>query len=388
MYSEQMMREQGFDDAPNFRLDDVHRRDLAGLPDHPRRPDAPRRAERRGGHGVPDRRRRASRARTPGPRSTATRTRRPTSCRTCSARSSCSSSGPTSSDASAPRFDLRRLPRHAAAQRVAADQLPPPAAARDARLGRELRRLGVAGRARRLNARCVQVIPSIDLAGGRSRVVFWPGVAAGIGAPTDRPDRIAERFVELGARLIHLVDFDGAQTRQPGEPRRGRRDRVARRGPDPARRRPRGPRPDPARVRGRGDARRPGDGVVDDPPLLADCLAVAGDWLAVGLDPRPERLAAFPWRRPSPPASFEALVDELVARGVPRFVLSHGGAEPDARAPGPPRPLDRRRHPRRRRRVRPRRDPPAARSRRGGHHSRRGAPVRGHRLPAALEAAA
>jgi hypothetical protein len=41
----------------------------------------------------------------------------------------------------------------------------------------------------------VQVIPSIDVAGGRSRVVFWPGVAAGVGAPTDRPDRIAERFV-------------------------------------------------------------------------------------------------------------------------------------------------------------------------------------------------
>ena len=69
--------------------------------------------------------------------------------------------------------------------------------------------------------------------------------------------------------------------------------------------------------------------VADDPPLLADCLAVAGDWLAVGLDPRPERLAAFPWRRPSPPASVEQLVDELVARGVCRFVLSHGGAEPD-----------------------------------------------------------
>jgi phosphoribosylformimino-5-aminoimidazole carboxamide ribotide isomerase len=55
---------------------------------------------------------------------------------------------------------------------------------------------------------------------------------------------------------------------------------------------------------------------------------VAGDWLAIGLDPRPERLAAFPWRRPVPP-TVEMLVGELVGAGVARFVLSHGGAEPD-----------------------------------------------------------
>ena len=30
MYSEQMMREQGFDDGPAFRVAHVHRRDLAG----------------------------------------------------------------------------------------------------------------------------------------------------------------------------------------------------------------------------------------------------------------------------------------------------------------------------------------------------------------------
>ena len=60
------------------------------------------------------------------------------------------------------------------------------------------------------------VIPAIDLEGGRSRLVYWPGAAAGTGAPTDRPDRIAERFVALGARVIHLVDFDGARAGAPG----------------------------------------------------------------------------------------------------------------------------------------------------------------------------
>jgi phosphoribosylformimino-5-aminoimidazole carboxamide ribonucleotide (ProFAR) isomerase len=68
--------------------------------------------------------------------------------------------------------------------------------------------------------------------------------------------------------------------------------------------------------------------VADEPGVLGDCLAVAGDWLAVGLDPRPERLAAFPWRRAVPP-TLDALVGELVGAGVRRFVLSHGGAEPD-----------------------------------------------------------
>ncbi|HEY6057114.1 MAG TPA: hypothetical protein VIV06_03735, partial [Candidatus Limnocylindrales bacterium] len=60
-------------------------------------------------------------------------------------------------------------------------------------------------------------------------------------------------------------------------------------------------------------------------------LAVAGDWLAVGLDLRPERFAAFPWRR-SPPPSLEGVVEELIRLGVARFVLSHAGRDPDAAA--------------------------------------------------------
>ena len=62
----------------------------------------------------------------------------------------------------------------------------------------------------------MQVIPAIDVEAGRSRVVFWPGASSGVGAPTDRPERIAERFVELGARVVHVVDFDGARTGAPG----------------------------------------------------------------------------------------------------------------------------------------------------------------------------
>lgn len=172
------------------------------------------------------------------------------------------------------------------------------------------------------------VIPSLDLAGGRSRVVFWPGVASGVGAPTDRPEVIAARFVEQGARVIHLIDFDGAQRGQPAN-----LDVVARiaariavplqlaGGLDGA---------DQVRLAFAAGATRVvvPMSMADDHATLRACLAVAGDWLAVGLDPRPDRLAAFPWqgdRRPS----FDEVASELAGLGVRRLVLSHGGAQPD-----------------------------------------------------------
>jgi phosphoribosylformimino-5-aminoimidazole carboxamide ribotide isomerase len=174
----------------------------------------------------------------------------------------------------------------------------------------------------------VQVIPSIDLDHGRSRVVFWPGVASGVGAPTDRPDRIAERFVELGARVVHVVDFDGARTGAPGnlEAIGEMASRIA----VPIQLAGGLEGPDQIRLAFAAGATRVvlAMNVAEEPDLLEACLAVAGDWLAVGLDPRPERLAAFPWRRPVVP-TFEGIVDELAARGVHRFVLSHGGTDPD-----------------------------------------------------------
>jgi phosphoribosylformimino-5-aminoimidazole carboxamide ribotide isomerase len=174
----------------------------------------------------------------------------------------------------------------------------------------------------------VQVIPAIDLEGGRSRIVYWPGAGAGVGAPTDRPDRIAERFVAMGARLVHLIDFDGARAGAPAnlEAVGGIAARVA----------------VPIQLAGGVDSAEAiqlafaagatrvvlTTGIADRPDDLRACLAVAGDWLAVGLDPRPDRLAAFRWHRPVPP-TVDGLVAELVGAGVARFVLSHGGAEPD-----------------------------------------------------------
>lgn len=175
----------------------------------------------------------------------------------------------------------------------------------------------------------MQIIPSIDLEAGRSRTVFWPGASAGIGAPTDRPERIAERFVAMGAKVIHLVDFEGARTGSPGnlEAVGGVAARVGvplqlAGGVDSA---------DGIRLAFAAGATRVvlTTAIADRPDDLRACLEVAGDWLAVGLDPRHERLAAFPWHRADPPRTVDDLVGELVGAGVARFVLSHGGAEPD-----------------------------------------------------------
>jgi phosphoribosylformimino-5-aminoimidazole carboxamide ribotide isomerase len=177
----------------------------------------------------------------------------------------------------------------------------------------------------------VQVIPAIDVEAGRSRIVFWPGVSSGVGAPTDRPDRIAEHFVAQGAPVVHVVDFDGARRGAPGnlETIGAIAARVAAPlqlagGVDDA---------DAIRLAFAAGATRVvcSLAVADDPARLTACLAVAGDWLAVGLDARSDRLATFPWRRGSSPTLVE-LVTELAGRGVRRFVLGHASGDRELEA--------------------------------------------------------
>jgi phosphoribosylformimino-5-aminoimidazole carboxamide ribotide isomerase len=176
----------------------------------------------------------------------------------------------------------------------------------------------------------VQVIPAIDLQKGRSRVVSWPGAATGIGAPTDRPEVIAERFAAQGARVLHLVDFDGARTGAPANLEAV--GRVAGRVAIPVQLAGGLEGADQIRLAFAAGATRVvlAMSVVDQPQLVRDCLVVAGDWLAVGLDPRPDRLAAFPWRGgPGTAPTLETLIGRLVDLGVRRFVLTHGGSRPE-----------------------------------------------------------
>jgi phosphoribosylformimino-5-aminoimidazole carboxamide ribonucleotide (ProFAR) isomerase len=174
-----------------------------------------------------------------------------------------------------------------------------------------------------------QVIPSLDIRGGRSRLVWWPGASSGTGVPTDRPDAIARALVELGAPVIHLVDLDGAREGRPANLEAIAS--VARAVATPIQVAGGVDGPEQIEIAFAAGATRvvmPLWSVVEDPDVLAASLGVAGDWLAIGLDAREERLAEYPWRQRRPPRLAD-LVAELDAAGVRRFVLSHGGASPD-----------------------------------------------------------
>jgi len=174
----------------------------------------------------------------------------------------------------------------------------------------------------------VLVIPSIDLERGRSRIVYWPGAATGVGAPTDRADRIVEQLAALGARLVHLVDFEGARTGTPANLEAV--GSIASRSAVPLQLAGGVDSADAIRLAFGAGATRVvlTTAIADRPDDLRACLSVAGDWLAVGLDPRADRLAAFPWRRANAPTVSE-LVEELVGAGVGRLILTHGGSTPD-----------------------------------------------------------
>ncbi len=175
----------------------------------------------------------------------------------------------------------------------------------------------------------MQVIPSIDLTRDRSRLVWWPGAGSGSGTPTDRPERIARAFVEMGAPAVHLVDMDG-----PGQGRPVNLTAISAvsravavplqlaggvDGPEQV---------ELAFAAGATRAVLPMWVAAEGPERLAACVRLAGDWLAVGLDARPDRLAEYPWKRFIPP-TLEELMAELLTAGVRRFVLSHASADLD-----------------------------------------------------------
>jgi phosphoribosylformimino-5-aminoimidazole carboxamide ribotide isomerase len=132
----------------------------------------------------------------------------------------------------------------------------------------------------------------------------------------------------MGAQLIHMVDMDGARAGKPGNLEA--MGRIAGRVAVPLQ--VAGGMEGAANIRlafAAGATRVVVSmSIADRPELLHECLEVAGEWLSVGLDPRPDRIAAYPWRRPAPPSLLE-LAGELADHGVRRFVLSHGGAVPD-----------------------------------------------------------
>ncbi len=175
----------------------------------------------------------------------------------------------------------------------------------------------------------MHLIPSLDLQGGRSRLVWWPGASTGSGTPTDRPAVIAEAFAGQGAPAIHVVDLDGA-----GQGRPANIDAIgsiARAVAKPLQLAGGIDGPEQIELAYAAGATRvvmPLWAVAEDHALLAECLRIGGDWLAVGMDARPESLHGYPWRHRSEP-TLEELVIELHTAGVIRFIFSHVTGDQD-----------------------------------------------------------
>jgi phosphoribosylformimino-5-aminoimidazole carboxamide ribotide isomerase len=169
----------------------------------------------------------------------------------------------------------------------------------------------------------MQLIPSIDLAAGRSRLVFWPGAATGSGTPTDRPEQICRHFVGLGAPLVHLVDLDGAQRGAPANVEVIAR--VAQAVAVPLQLAGGVDGPEQIELAFAAGATRvvvPLWAVAEADETLRACLRVASDWLAIGVDARPERLRDYPWQSGTPVA-LDELVRRLAGEGVRRLVVAH-----------------------------------------------------------------
>ena len=166
------------------------------------------------------------------------------------------------------------------------------------------------------------LVPSIDLKAGRSRLVFWPGAANGTGTPTDRPEAIARSFVELGAPMLHLVDLDGAVQGAPANTEA--MQRISRAVAVPLQVAGGIDGPEQIELAFAAGATRvvvPLWAVAESVDTLRACLKAASDWLAIGMDARPDRLAEYPWHGAVP--TFEELVMMLVSERVRRIVLSH-----------------------------------------------------------------
>src|SRR5215211_1220012 len=144
--------------------------------------------------------------------------------------------------------------------------------------------------------RSFQVIPAVDVL-GEEAVRLVQGRFDRVSVRGGDPSALAARFAEQGARLIHVVDLDGARE---GRVRRGLVARIA----EAAR---------PAAIQASGGIRSLADAetlleagalrvvvgtaAFAEPDALATFAASLGERLVVALDARDGRIAVAGWER-------------------------------------------------------------------------------------------
>jgi phosphoribosylformimino-5-aminoimidazole carboxamide ribotide isomerase len=175
------------------------------------------------------------------------------------------------------------------------------------------------------------LLPAIDILGGKAVRLAQGAYEEETVYDTDPVDA-ARRWVDMGARVLHVVDLDGARTGQPvnldqvrrivetaGVPVQlggGLRSLAA-----------------VEQAIGVGAQRIVlGTAAYRDLDLLDDVVARVGERLVVSLDARNGRLAAAGWLEQTE-LPVEAAIERLQARGVRRFVYS--SIERDGMLAGP-----------------------------------------------------
>jgi phosphoribosyl isomerase A len=164
-----------------------------------------------------------------------------------------------------------------------------------------------------------QVLPAVDLL-GEDAVRLEQGDFARV-AERAQPEELVRRFATAGARLIHIVDLDGA--------RRGRiRPEVVGRLAEAA---------GPAKVQASGGIRSPADAelllaagaarvvvgtaALADPEALEQLVAQLGDKLVVAIDVRGGRVAARGWLEDTGLEAAE-VARRCAEAGVPRILCT------------------------------------------------------------------
>jgi phosphoribosylformimino-5-aminoimidazole carboxamide ribotide isomerase len=165
----------------------------------------------------------------------------------------------------------------------------------------------------------IELYPAVDILGGKA-VRLQQGDFARTTEYDADPVEAARRWVDAGARRLHVVDLDGARKGTPVN--LDALARIARIGVPVQYGGGLRSAPDAESALDRGATRVViGTAAFLDPPLLDELLAARGDRIAVGLDVRGGRVATHGWRQQIETAPSDA-VAALVAAGVATIVYT------------------------------------------------------------------
>ncbi len=178
---------------------------------------------------------------------------------------------------------------------------------------------------------CFQVVPAVDVLGDEA-VRLTQGAFDRVSLHGGDPASLAARFATEGARLIHLVDLDGARS---GRIRPELVERIVEAAA-------------PASIQASGGIRSPGDAerllaagagrvvvgtaAFAEPDALARYAGELGERLLVALDARRGRIAVAGWRH-EPGLSVEQAAERCAATGVARVLCT--AVERDGTLAGP-----------------------------------------------------